>query len=116
VRKPFRHEELGEELVEVERCHEELRALVELGLRRLRLLLLGEDVDVEAGELGGQAHVLPAPPDGERSCSSGTTTSMRSASSSMTTLETSAGWSALTRKVGMSSFQGMMSIFSPAAR
>jgi hypothetical protein len=47
------------------------------------------------------------------SCSSGTTTSIRSASSSITTLETSAGWRAFTRKVGTSSFHGMMSIFSP---
>ena len=47
------------------------------------------------------------------SCSSGTTTSIRSESSSKTTLETSAGCSALTRKVAGSWFQGMMSIFSP---
>jgi hypothetical protein len=35
------------------------------------------------------------------------------ASSSSTTFDTSAGCSALTRKVGMSSDHGMMSIFSP---
>ena len=44
---------------------------------------------------------------------SGTTTSIRSRSSSITTLETSAGASALTTKVAMSGDQGMMSIFSP---
>src|SRR5438270_147835 len=44
---------------------------------------------------------------------SGTTTSMRSRSSSITTLATSAGASALTTKVAMSGDQGMMSIFSP---
>jgi len=43
----------------------------------------------------------------------GTTTSMRSRSSSSTTLATSAGASALTTKVAMSCDHGMMSIFSP---
>ena len=47
------------------------------------------------------------------SCSSGTTTSMRSASSSSTTLATCAGCSALTMKEAASGCQGMMSIFSP---
>ncbi len=49
------------------------------------------------------------------SCSSGTTTSILPASSSSTTLVTSAGCSAFTRKVGRSSFHGMMSIFSPCS-
>src|ERR1700738_5198595 len=44
---------------------------------------------------------------------SGTTTSIRSRSSSITTLATSAGASALTTKVVISGDQGMMSIFSP---
>ncbi len=55
----------------------------------------------------------PRRPIAWESCSSGTTTSMRWASSSITTLVTSAGCSALTMKVAASSFQGMMSIFSP---
>ena len=43
-----------------------LGALLELGLAALRLFLLGEDVDVPAGELRGEPHVLAAPADGER--------------------------------------------------
>ena len=43
----------------------QLRALLELRLTALALLLLGDDVDVEPGELGGQPHVLAAPADGE---------------------------------------------------
>ncbi len=46
---------------------------------------------------------------------SGTTTSIRSRSSSITTLATSAGASALTTKVAMSGDHGMMSIFSPCS-
>src|SRR6195952_5140571 len=45
---------------------------------------------------------------------SGTTTSIRSRSSSITTLATSAGASALTTKVAISGDHGMMSIFLPA--
>ena len=55
----------------------------------------------------------PRRPMASDSCSSGTTTSMRSASSSSTTLATSAGCSALTMKVAASGDHGMMSIFSP---
>jgi hypothetical protein len=106
VRKPSGHQELGEELVEVERTHEESGALVELGLPRfdssssVRMSMLSP-VSWEA-----RRTFCPRRPIASESCSSGTTTSMRSASSSMTTLETSAGWRAFTRKVGMSSFQG----------
>ena len=57
----------------------------------------------------------PRRPMASESCSSGTTTSMRSRSSSMTTLATSAGASALTTKVAMSGDHGMMSIFSPCS-
>ena len=42
------------------------RALLEFLLAALRLFLLGEDVDVPAGELRGEAHVLAAAADGER--------------------------------------------------
>jgi hypothetical protein len=42
------------------------RALFELGLAALGFLFLGQDVDVEPGQLRGQAHVLAAPADGER--------------------------------------------------
>ncbi|MNN08553.1 hypothetical protein D3C81_1214120 [compost metagenome] len=57
----------------------------------------------------------PRRPMASDNCSSGTTTSTRSASSSMTTLATSAGARALTMKVGSSSFHWMMSIFSPCS-
>jgi hypothetical protein len=57
----------------------------------------------------------PRRPMASESCWSGTTTSMRSRSSSSTTLATSAGASALTTKVAMSCDQGMMSIFSPCS-
>ena len=55
----------------------------------------------------------PRRPMASDSCASGTTTSMRSLSSSSTTLATSAGASALTTKVAISADHGMMSIFSP---
>ena len=42
------------------------RALGEFLLAALRLFLLGEDVDVPADELRGEAHVLAAAADGER--------------------------------------------------
>ena len=42
------------------------RALLEFLLPALRFLVLGQDVDVPAGELRGEAHVLAAPADGER--------------------------------------------------
>ena len=59
-------EQLADHLVDVEGGDEELRTLLELLLAALRLLLLGEDVDVPAGELGGEAHVLATTADGER--------------------------------------------------
>ena len=57
----------------------------------------------------------PRRPIARLSWSSGTTTSIRLSSSSMTTRLTVAGWSALTTKVARSSDQGMMSIFSPCS-
>jgi hypothetical protein len=42
-----------------------LRALFELGLATLGFLLLGQDVDVEVGQLRGKAHVLTTTADGE---------------------------------------------------
>jgi hypothetical protein len=61
----FGREELAHHLVHVEGVHEELGAGREFLLAALRLLGLGEDVDVPAGELRGQAHVLAAAADGE---------------------------------------------------
>ena len=43
-----------------------LRAGAELFLAALALLGLGQDVDVPAGELRGEPHVLAAPADRER--------------------------------------------------
>ena len=57
----------------------------------------------------------PRRPMARLSCSSGTTTSTRPASSSITTLDTSAGASAFTTKVAACGLQGMMSIFSPCS-
>ena len=61
----FRREELADDLVDVEGVHEELGALGEFLLPALGFLCLGEDVDVPAGELRGEAHVLAAPADGQ---------------------------------------------------
>ena len=108
-------EQLGDHLVDVERLHEQLRALGELLLAPLRLLLLGEDVDVPAGELRGEPTFWPRRPMASESWLSGTTTSMRLESSSSTTLVTSAGASALTMKVAASGFHWMMSTFSPCS-
>src|SRR5262245_22618413 len=47
----FRCQQLADHLVDVERIDEQLGALLELGLPMLRLLLLGDDVDVPPGEL-----------------------------------------------------------------
>src|SRR5262245_15670691 len=64
--KAFGGKQLSNDLVDVEGLHETLRALGELLLPPLRLLLLGQDVDVPAGELRGQPHVLAAAAYGER--------------------------------------------------
>ncbi len=66
AREAFRGEELRHHLVDVERVHEELRALLELLLAALQFLVLGQDVDIPAGELRGETHVLAAAADGER--------------------------------------------------
>ena len=44
----------------------ELRALGEFLLAALGFFLLGQDVDLPAGELRGEAHVLAAAADGQR--------------------------------------------------
>ena len=62
----FGNQQLGEELVEIQRVHEELGALLELLLTALAFLFLGHDVDIETGELAGQPHVLAATADGQR--------------------------------------------------
>ena len=59
-------QELGHRLVDVERIHEGLRALGEFLLAAFGFLGFGQDVDVPAGQLRGEAHVLPAPADRQR--------------------------------------------------
>ena len=64
--EPFRHQQVGDHVVDVERLHEHLGARVELFLTAFRFLGLGQDVDVPAGEVGREPDVLPAPADGKR--------------------------------------------------
>ena len=111
--EPFRDQQMGDHVVDVERVDKHLAAAAEFLGAPLQFLGLGQNVDVPAGELRGEAHILSAPADREASWSSGTTTSMRRCSSSITTLLTSAGASALTTNVAGSDDHGMMSIFSP---
>ena len=111
----FRGEQLADHLVDVERLHEHLGALLELRLAALRLLLLGQDVDVPAGELRGEADVLAAPADGERELLVG----HHDVDALLVLVEHHLGdfgrRSALTTKVAMSGDHGMMSIFSPCS-
>src|SRR6516165_6469071 len=62
----FRSEQLADHLVDVERLDEQLGAFFEFGLPVLRFLLLGDDVDVPAGELRSEPDILSAPADGKR--------------------------------------------------
>jgi len=62
----FGDEQLGDDLIDVERFHEESRALGEFLLTPLALFLLGQNIDVPAGQLRGKPHVLAAPADSER--------------------------------------------------
>ena len=57
---------MGDHLVDVEGLDEHLAAGAELFLAALAFLGLGQDVDVPAGELRGEAHVLAAPADRQR--------------------------------------------------
>ncbi len=65
-RKAFGGKHLADHFVDVERVHEEVGALVEFLLAALRFLGFRHDVDVPAGELRSQTHVLAATADGER--------------------------------------------------
>ena len=62
----FRGEQLPHHFVEIERVDENLGAAFELGVTAFGFFLFGEDVDVPAGKLRGEPHVLPAPADGQR--------------------------------------------------
>src|SRR5579871_3560549 len=59
-------QQLGDHLVDVERLLEQLGPLGELALAPLGILALGHDVDLPAGQLAREAHVLAAPADGQR--------------------------------------------------
>ena len=65
-REAFGGQQLGQRLVDVEGGDEEIGAGREFLLAALGLFGFGHDVDVPAGELGGEAHVLAAAADGER--------------------------------------------------
>ena len=56
---------MGDHVVDVERVDEQLAARAEFLGTALALLGLGQDVDVPAGELRGEADVLAAPADGQ---------------------------------------------------
>ena len=72
------------------------------------------DVDIQTGQLAGKAHVLTAAADCQRKLILGHNHfDPLGPLRPEPPLLTSAGCSAFTRKVGWSSFQGMMSIFSP---
>ena len=61
----FGGEQLADDFVEIERLDKDLGAGLELGLTSLELFLLRQNVDVPAGELRGETHVLPAAADGQ---------------------------------------------------
>ena len=62
----FGGQQLADHLVDVERFHEQVRTLGEFLLAALALFLLGQDVDVPAGQLRGEADVLAAAADRQR--------------------------------------------------
>src|SRR4029079_6512648 len=64
--KAFRRQQLADHFVDVERFHEHPGRVLEIGLTALGLFLLGEDVDIPAGQLRGEAHILAAAADRQR--------------------------------------------------
>src|SRR3546814_4554678 len=58
-----RHQEMGNDVIDIKSVDEHLRAGAEFLLAAAGLRLLGHDVDVPAGEDRGEAHVLAAPAD-----------------------------------------------------
>src|SRR4029077_8272861 len=64
--KAFRRQQLADDFVDVQRFHEHPRGVLEIGLAALGFFLLGKDVDVPAGQLRGEAYVLPAAADRQR--------------------------------------------------
>ena len=57
---------MADHFVDVQRFHEHARGILEVGLTALGFFLLGENIDIPAGQLRGEAHVLPAPADRQR--------------------------------------------------
>ena len=64
-RKSLGHQQMGDDFIDVEGIDEHLRAGTKLLGAALRLLGLGEDVDIPAGDLRGETHVLTPPADRE---------------------------------------------------
>jgi hypothetical protein len=62
----FRSEQLADDFVDIERFHEQRGTLDEFLLATLGFFLLGQDVDIPAGQLRGEAHILAATTDGKR--------------------------------------------------
>ena len=62
-RKPFGHQQMGNHLIHIEGLGEQFREPAELLGPPLRVLILGEDVNVPAGELRGEANILAAASD-----------------------------------------------------
>jgi hypothetical protein len=57
---------MRDDVVDIERLDEHLGARAEFLLPPLAFLGLGQDIDIPAGELGGEPHILPAPADRQR--------------------------------------------------
>ena len=57
---------MADHFVHVERLDEQLAAFLELGLPMFGFFLLGDDVDIPAGKLRCQPHVLTTPANRER--------------------------------------------------
>ena len=64
-RKSLGDQQMRDHVVDIESLDEHLRTGLELLGPALRFLCFRQDVDVPAGELRGEAHVLPAPANGE---------------------------------------------------
>src|SRR5207248_3304879 len=59
------HQQMGDDLVDIERIDEQLAAGAELLGAALRFFGLGQDIDVPAGQLRGEPDILAAAADGE---------------------------------------------------
>ena len=63
--KTFRGQKLGNHLIDIKRLHKQGSALGKFGLTTLAFLRFGHNINVPAGQLRGEAHILSTPPDGE---------------------------------------------------